>query len=184
MRVLDLVTLVPQAATIMAEWGLHCSSCAVGGLETLAEGCRSHGWSPEDVELLLQDIEDARTSMPARPMMLTVTPAAAQGIRTVAREQEDGEGILERGGLIVSVDGFGGFCMDFQKSIPPEHFVFADASDPGVRVAASALTLGRIGGAVIDVRDGRFKLDLPEDVQCCSSDHCECRKDDEQSGSC
>ena len=42
---------------------------------------------------------------------------------------------------------------------------------------ASPLALQRVGGGTIDMRDGRFKLDLPEEQKpCCSDDECSCEK--------
>ncbi|MBM3228071.1 DUF1858 domain-containing protein [Candidatus Peribacteria bacterium] len=176
MRVIDIVTLVPQAAGVMAEWGLHCGGCSVGGLETLAEGCRAHGLSEEDIVLLLRDIEEARRSLPPRPQTLCITAAAARALREVASAEGKHE---ERtwqgsGGIAVVLDGSGGFCMEFQDGPKEGDATFVQAEVPELRFFASVLTLGRIGGATIDMRDGRFKLDLPEDACGCAEQICGC----------
>lgn len=179
MRVLDIVTLVPQAADVMAAWGLHCSGCAVGGVESLEEGCKAHGYGDEDIQLLLEDIETARRTAPARPAMIIVTAEAARAVRLIGEQ----EGKLPGGsaGLAVIVDGEGGFCMEFRDQPEEGDKIFINAEEPEVRVFASPLTLGRIGGATIDVREDRFKLDLPEDSCCGSSETCDCSKKDKQS---
>ncbi len=179
MRVLDIVTLVPQAATVMAEWGLHCSGCSMGGQESLAEGCLAHGLSEEDITLLLQDIEDARRTMPARPPELHITAAAARAVRALAEQEgklEKGSVWSKTGGLAVILDDQGGFCMEFCDRPEEGDRVFIQAEVPDVRFFVSVLALGRIGGATVDMREGRFKLDLPEDECACSTQSCDCER--------
>jgi hybrid cluster-associated redox disulfide protein len=179
MRVLDIVTLVPQAAAVMAEWGLHCSGCSMGGQESLGDGCQAHGLGEEDVTLLLQDIEDARRTMPARPPELHITAAAARAVRALAEQEgklEKGSVWSETGGLAVILDDQGGFCMEFCDHPEEGDRVFIHAEVPDVRFFVSVLALGRIGGATVDMREGRFKLDLPEDPCACSSHDCACER--------
>jgi hybrid cluster-associated redox disulfide protein len=178
MRVLDVVTLVPQAADVLAQWSLHCSGCAMGGLETLEEGCRAHGYGDEDIACLLADIEEARRAAPARPQDLTVASAAARAIRVLAEQEgktHPGSPWISSGGLTVTLDEQGAFCMEFCDHPEEGDRVFLNAEEPTVRIFASPLTLGRIGGAAIDFRDGRFKLDLPEDACGCASNVCACK---------
>lgn len=176
MRVIDLVTLVPQAADVMAAWGLHCSGCAVGGVESLEEGCRAHGYGDEDIALLLEDIEAARHTAPVRPAVIIVTAEASRAIRQIG--EQEAKLPSETAGLSVIVDGSGGFCMEFRDGPDAGDKTFINIAESDVRVFASPLTLGRIGGATIDFREGRFKLDLPEDSCACSphDSACECIK--------
>jgi Fe-S cluster assembly iron-binding protein IscA len=172
MRVIDIVTLVPQAADVMAAWGLHCSGCSMGGLESLAEGCNAHGYGDEEIQLLLEDIEEARRTAPARPASIIVTAEAACAVRQIGMQEKKLPS--DTAGLSVILDGEGGFCMEFRDRCDEGDKVFINAEEPDVRVFASLLTLGRIGGATIDFREGRFKLDLPEDACSCSEQGCGC----------
>ncbi|OGJ59840.1 hypothetical protein A2881_01760 [Candidatus Peribacteria bacterium RIFCSPHIGHO2_01_FULL_55_13] len=172
MRVIDIVTLVPQAADVMAAWGLHCSGCSVGGLESLEEGCKAHGYGEEEIRLLLEDIEEARGATSARPASIIITAPAARAIRAIG--EQEGKLPSETAGLSVIVDGEGGFCMEFCDAPEEGDRIFLNTEEPDVRVFASPLTLGRIGGATIDFRDGRFKLDLPEDSCACLEQSCGC----------
>ena len=174
MRVIDIVTLVPQAADVMAAWGLHCSGCAVGGLESLAEGCKAHGYGEEDIQLLLQDIEEVRSTTIVRPAIIIVTAEAAHAIRQIGEQEEKPPDA--HSGLAVIVDGGGGFCMEFRDKSEEGDKTFINVEEPEVRVFASPLTLGRIGGATIDFREGRFKLDLPEDSCTCDTNSCTCSR--------
>lgn len=173
MRVSEIVTLCPEAEGVLAEYGLHCFHCSANTLETLEEGCRGHGFGTEEIAELVDDLNGMIAAMPARPMTLTVTKAAALGIREIAeKEGRSGEG------LAVIVDGQGGFCMEFRKDAENDERAFGNPEIPNVRIFASTLTLKRIGGATIDMREGRFKLDLEEEgtgAACCSDD-CACKE--------
>ncbi|MEK7218264.1 MAG: DUF1858 domain-containing protein, partial [Patescibacteria group bacterium] len=43
MRVMDVTALMPEAVQILAEYGIQCAGCSIGGVETLEEGCRLPG---------------------------------------------------------------------------------------------------------------------------------------------
>ncbi len=158
MRVADILALLPECEDLLGRYGLSCTRCALSPLETLAEGCALHGFEESDIADLVTDLNILLSERPARPQEITVTKEAARML----------QGILEQEGktgwtLSVTVDGHGGFCMDFVEKPDAQDTIFTHVDVPDVHVAASALTLSRIGGATIDVRDGRFKLDLPED---------------------
>ena len=171
MRVLEVIALFPQAADIMQEYGLHCFSCKLGGVETLEEGCRTHGMSEELIEELIDDINTAIAKTPDREWTLTVTPEASKGIQEITKA-EDREGQVLR----IAVDGQGGFCLEFASE--PEEFdkIFFCEKYPDVHVCASSLALQRVGGGTVDMRDGRFKLDLPDADDCCEKGNCGCKK--------
>lgn len=175
MRVYEILAYCPEAPEIMAAYGLHCFSCSLGGVESLEDGCVLHGFPDDTVDALVDDLNEAVRSAPARPQTITVTPAAAQAIFTVAqREGHAGEG------LAVVPDREGGFCMEFRPEPAIDDHVFSCSSEPSVHVFASSATLWRVGGATIDFRDGRFKLELPEDGEracACRPDSCGCTGD-------
>ena len=164
MTVGDIVTLCPDSENILAEYGLHCFNCSIGGVEQLEEGCRMHGFEDDEIDELVSDLNDLLQSTPKRPQTLTVTAPAARAIRSVAKaEGRIGEG------LVVTADGRGGFCLEFRDSSQADEMVFHNKDEPDVRIFASTITLTRIGGSTIDFREERFKLDLPED--CCRCDN-------------
>ena len=59
MTVAEVIELYPEAADVLADWGLGCAMCAIGQVETLAEGAFSHGFSAEQVENLLAELNEA-----------------------------------------------------------------------------------------------------------------------------
>lgn len=173
MRVAEILALLPEAEPVLAQYGLHCFHCSANVYETLDEGCKTHGFTDEDIGDLVTDLNELLESRPARPQTLTLTLPAAQALVGIAK----GEG-KEGQGLEVGVDEGGGFCMEFREKPAEGDRTFFHADAPAMQIFASALTLQRIGGATIDFRDGRFKLDLPEDAQkkgcACGKGECGC----------
>lgn len=171
MTVREIMALVPASADIMLEYGLHCFSCSVGGVETLDEGCQMHGMDDDTVDALVEDINDAVDQAPSRPQEITITADAARALADIAKAQKKSDQIL-----VVVVDENGGFCLEFQEKPLQGDLEFSNAEVPEMKVYASVLTLSRIGGATIDFLEGRFKLDLDE--ACCkgsSGDGCGCQ---------
>jgi hypothetical protein len=66
-------------------------------------------------------------------------------------------------GLQVGLDVNGGFAMELVEKAAADEKTFSCDDVAGVFLCASSMTLFSIGGATIDFREGRFKLDLPED---------------------
>jgi hybrid cluster-associated redox disulfide protein len=175
MRVSDIAALCPGAADVLGEYGLHCAGCSYNGMETLEEGCHLHGFEDAEIAELVDDLNILLREQPARPPTLTVTAAAARAVLSVMEEEK-----RVQEGLAVILDDGGGFCMEFRKDALPDETTFQNAEVPEVRVFASELTLGRIGGSTIDFREGRFKLDLPADDAanraCACGGSCSCGK--------
>jgi hybrid cluster-associated redox disulfide protein len=173
MLVSQIIELCPEAATIVPEYGLHCFSCSASALETLEEGCLGHGFSESEIDELVSDLNEIVLRRPARPGILTITPAAARAVRPVLEE----EGKLGHG-LAVIADGQGGFCMEVREKARDDDRIFTSVEEPEIRFFASPLTLAHIGGSRVDYREGRFKLDLPEDAAhaCACGGKCACKK--------
>jgi hybrid cluster-associated redox disulfide protein len=155
MRVSDILTLLPNAAPLIAQYGLSCYSCSANDSETLEEGCRSHSMKDQSIDDLVTDLNELFASKPARPQILVLTDSAATALKEIlAKEGKSGWG------LKVGLDENGGFSMEFVEKASSDDRAFSNGD---VSLFASDATLAGIGGATIDVRDGRFKLDLPED---------------------
>ncbi len=179
MTVADVVTLLPEAEKILAEYGLHCFNCSIGGVEMLEDGCKMHGFEDEEIDELVSDLNDLINAQPERTQTLTITAPAARAIRGIAgKEGRTGQG------LVVTADGRGGFCLEFRADAAEDERIFQNNEEPDVKIFASALTLNRIGGATIDFRDERFKLDLPEDGCACGNGQnaCACASQGQKPG--
>jgi hybrid cluster-associated redox disulfide protein len=56
----DLVERYPQAAMLLAKKGMHCIGCSMSAWETIAQGCKTHGMSDEEIEKLLKEMNETR----------------------------------------------------------------------------------------------------------------------------
>ena len=162
--VADIVARYPQATSVMAEYGLHCFGCSASGMETLEEGCSGHGFTTDDIENLVEDINELIATTPPRPEVVTLTKDAALAIKDVAAAEN-----VSGQGLSIQVHPDGNFFMEFRSEPEQGEKVFHNDEVHDVSIYVSILTLQRIGGATIDFRDGKFKLDLPESSACCKN---------------
>lgn len=180
--VADIVFRYPQATSIMAEYGLHCFGCSANGMETLEEGCAGHGFPKEDIENLVEDINECIASTPARPEILMITKEAALAIKEVAAQEKvegppfapDGAMGGKQVGLSVQAGADGSFYMEFRSMSEQGEKIFRNEEVADVAIFASILTLQRIGGATIDFREGKFKLDVGLTCGCNKGD-CGCK---------
>lgn len=173
MLVSEIIGFLPEAGPLLGEYGLHCFSCTHNTRETLADGCASHGFDADEVSALVRELNILHAERPPRPQILTITLEAARGLQQVMAAEGKSDHVL-----FVSLDEGGSFCLEFAPTTPAGAKIFTHREVPEVIVAALTETLDRIGGATIDHRDGRFKLDLPEAAArpaCgCSGGRCSC----------
>ena len=172
MNVAEILRLLPDAGPLLAQYGLSCFGCPANTVETLGDGCMGHGFSDEDVDDLVRDLNDMLRAQPSRPQSLTLTREAAVRLKDVLVAEK------MTGGLEVRIDEAGGFCLEFAEKAQEDHKRFSHADVPEVTLFASPITLARIGGATIDFREGRFKLDVGEEAKgcaCASGGECGCR---------
>jgi hybrid cluster-associated redox disulfide protein len=156
MRVQDILTLLPHAAPLLAEYGLHCVGCAGSEFETLEEGYRTHGFTEDKLDDLVTDLNALFLRQPERPKTIDVTEAAAHALHAILETENQLDHIL-----VVSLDDSGGFCLEVMPDVADDHVLFGHVAVPTLQLAASPTTLTRVGGSTIDHREGRFKLDLP-----------------------
>lgn len=174
MPIADVVALFPGAEKILATWGLHCVGCGGMAFETISNGVRSHGYTDDDVAELVDDLNRGLAEEPDLPRELTITKSAAEGFWKIAEQEGKTDHLL-----MVTVDGTGGFCMEFTQVQPDDALECTNAEVPQMKIFAPFLALKRIGGSTVDYRDERFKLDLLEaqGAGCaCSGGSCGCKK--------
>ncbi len=174
MNVMDVIGLHPKAGDVLGEYGLHCFQCAFNTMDSVEAGARSHGLTDTDIENLVTDLNDLLAAVTPKPQMLTLTRAAAEGLKNIAK-QEGKKAVALR----VALDTQGGFFMEFDDTLTEDDRSFACDDIEDVSVVASNAVLWRIGGSEIDFRDGKFKLDLEEEPKphaCGCGGDCSCEK--------
>lgn len=173
MNVMEIIALHPGAADILGAYGLHCFQCAFNTLDSLEAGAKSHGLTDTDVENMVTDIEELLRSSPIPPQQLTLTESGAHALLEIAKAEGKTNCLLR-----VGSDDAGGFCMEFAEMKFADDREFSHPAVKNVALIASPQALHRIGGAIVDFRDGRFKLDLPKTPGACGCDgkSCGCGK--------
>jgi hybrid cluster-associated redox disulfide protein len=59
MTVQEITDTFPSAAEVLAEWGLGCSMCHIGEIESIEEGAMAHGFTDEEVQEIIHDLNEA-----------------------------------------------------------------------------------------------------------------------------
>lgn len=52
----DLLESYPEAAWVLARYGLHCIGCHIGFMETIEQGARAHGLNDEDIDKMIEEL--------------------------------------------------------------------------------------------------------------------------------
>lgn len=52
----DLLQAKPEAASILAAYGLHCIGCHIAVFETIEQGAKAHGLSDDQIGEILKKI--------------------------------------------------------------------------------------------------------------------------------
>lgn len=58
----DILSMHPDAATLLASFGLQCSTCSGAKHESLQQGAINHGLDVDDLLAALQNLIDTKTS--------------------------------------------------------------------------------------------------------------------------
>lgn len=157
MPVAEIASLHPYAADVLAQYGLACASCALGGYESLEEGWTIHGLSEAEQNNLIADLNFLLSGkpLPVRNERLVLTTAAAGALRNVVEESGKATCMLR-----VMQDGHGGYCLEFTETKTSNDVIASHTDFPDVSLIADPKLLKSVGGATVDFREGRFKLDI------------------------
>ncbi len=56
MIIAEIVDRFPYLAEYIMDYGVHCVGCGVSEMETLEEGFMGHGMSPENVDVIIEEL--------------------------------------------------------------------------------------------------------------------------------
>lgn len=166
MKVADIVEQYPGAAEIMAEYGLHCYSCEIGGVESLQEGVAMHGLDDDMLNALIADLNESLLS--SRPQTITITPAAQAQLKAIVHQVDSATPYLTIGYSAES-----GLQLEFIAKPNKQHVQFAYPK-AGATVCVTPEALATLGGATIDYRNDVFTFDEWSDGCCNGVGECQC----------
>lgn len=160
----DIMRYLPQAASLLQEYGLHCTECSLNTMETIESGCQRHGLTPKDADEILHKLNTLLRQTPQKCAALTIAKEAAQELRRIAEREQC------KAQFLVTTDTTGNFCMEpVHKPVGMLQFSNPDVSD--VSLFVSPLSLHHLGGGSVDFCNGTFALNLPPTSQ---KTHAEC----------
>ena len=147
----------PQTRGIFASHGLHCAGCVASPFETVEDGCRAHAMTPQEIDALVDELEDAAKGGNAiaeipgyassAPVFLT-GPAASRLKKMMESEGKTGFGIRIYTSRLHS--GKESFEMDFEDG-PKESDESCESC--GLRIFWERAVSGAVRGIRIDFKE-------------------------------
>lgn len=149
-----------KLAQEMTNRGLHCVGCGAAVWETLEAGMLSHGFSPEDVEEMVNCLNEI-LSEEMDISTITLTKRAADKFRQILKEEgKEGWG-LRFGNKAAGCSGFE-YVLDYSQKAKADDRIFLSN---GIEIHVSQKDEPQLIGAEIDFVDGLngagFKISNP-----------------------
>lgn len=149
----DVLNQLPEAAEIMQDFGLHCTSCSVNVFEPLKLGAMSHGITEEVVDEMIEKINDLALARRRAPDDgIYVTGKAARKIQEFAKaEEKEGWGLR-----VTAADKQGrepAYAMDFQNKVEKGQKAF---EFHGVEIFLDTESLRNLAGAEVDFVESAY----------------------------
>lgn len=156
-----------KLAQEMTNRGLHCVGCGAAVWETLEAGMLSHGFSPEDVEEMVDRLNEILAEE-IDLSTITLTKRAADKYRQILKEEgKEGWG-LRFGDRAAGCSGFE-YVLDYSQRASADDEIFLSN---GVEVHVKKADVLRFIGTEIDFVDGLngsgFKISNPNAKGSCS----------------
>lgn len=164
MTIEEIFSRFPQKSQKLAQEmtnsGLHCVGCGAAVWETLEAGMLSHGFSPEDVDDMVERL-NAILAEKSDPSSISLTKRAADKFRGILKEEgKEGWG-LRLGFKAAGCSGFE-YDLDYSEKAEPEDLVFASHD---VEVHVHNADISKLIGSEIDFVDSLngsgFKISNP-----------------------
>lgn len=110
----------PVAVEILEKKGVHCVGCQASYWETIEEGLKGHGFSDEQVDAVIQEINKVsleKTSQKDDSIDLSISDAAADKIKQLTKaEDQQGKGLR----VNVVKGGCSGYMYEFKLEAEPK----------------------------------------------------------------
>lgn len=164
MTIEEIFARFPQKSQKLAQEmtsnGLHCVGCGASVWETLEAGMLSHGFSLEDVDEMVDNL-NAILAEEADPTTICLTKRAAEKYRQILKEEgKEGWG-LRFGDRAAGCSGFE-YVLDYSEKASSEDRVFLSE---GIEIHVNQQDVSRLIGSEIDYVDGLhgsgFKISNP-----------------------
>lgn len=170
MTIGEVVAKYPESAEIMLGYGLHCVGCHINPYESIEAGAYGHGMSPETIEQMVAEINEAINPKGSGKEVTISTPAANKFRELMEKEGKAGWGLK----LVVEPQGCSGmsYTMDFAEKPEGNEIVI---EDNGLKVFVQKTQANLVKGVKIDYSSGPsgegFRIRNPNKESCGCGSH-------------
>lgn len=170
MTIEDIFAKFPAKAQKLAQeitnTGLHCVGCQAATWETLEAGMLGHGYSEEEIDRLVEDL-NAILSEEVDLHSINLTKRAANKFKQILKEEKKEGWGLRFGDKAAGCSGFE-YTLDFSKEANEDDQIF---SSHGIDIHVNKGAVKRLLGSEIDYVDGLnnsgFKITNPNVKSSC-----------------
>ena len=124
MIIQDILAEHPDKAMLISEilidFGIHCIGCGASGFETLEEGVLGHGFTEEELDMLVEDLNKAinekskakmKSNFNINDFSLKITPKAINKVKEIMKQERKENSILR---VSVLAGGCSGYTYDLE----------------------------------------------------------------------
>lgn len=83
----DLIRKYPAAIEVVGRYGIHCVGCHVSKFEALGMGLKAHGYSDEEVDNIIREVNDFLDTRNISSDMVSISEFAAEKALELAKKQ-------------------------------------------------------------------------------------------------
>ncbi|MBS3072476.1 iron-sulfur cluster assembly accessory protein [Candidatus Pacearchaeota archaeon] len=178
MIIQDILAEHPDKAMLLSEilmeFGIHCVGCGASGFETLEEGVLGHGFSEEELDILVNNLNKAvktkpemKSSFNISEFSIKITPKAVSKVKEIMKQEEKENNILR---VSVLAGGCSGYTYDLEiidKSFRSDLSFKKD----GLMISIDKESLEFLNGAEIDfidtLKESGFRFNNPNATKEC-----------------
>lgn len=178
MIIQDILAEHPEKAMFLSEilmdFGIHCVGCGASGFETLEEGVLGHGFSEDELDLLVSDLNKAINSeIKSNPnfnineFSIKITPKAISKVKEIMKQEGKKNNILR---VSVLAGGCSGYTYDLEI-VDKSSSADLSFKEDGLMISIDKESLEYLNGAKIDfvetLKESGFKFINPNATKEC-----------------
>ena len=180
MIIQEILAEHPDKAMILSEilidFGIHCVGCGASGFETLEEGVLGHGFTEQELDILVKNLNKAiseksknkmKSNFNIKDFSLKITPKAISKVKEIMKQEGKENGILR---VSVLAGGCSGYTYDLEivdKSTSSD----LSFKESGLIIAVNKDSLEFLNKAKIDfvesLKESGFKFNNPNATKEC-----------------
>lgn len=183
MIIQDILAEHPDKAMLISEilidFGIHCVGCGANGFETLEEGVLGHGFTEQELDMLIENLNKAinqkNTNNPnekkqlisVNDFSLKLTEKAVKKLKEIMKEENKADSYLR---AAVLAGGCSGFTYDLELSEEKYSGDFEIEQD-GIKILVSQESAEYLNNTKIDflstLKESGFKFNNPNATKSC-----------------